>query len=112
MKEYNMRRHYETMHRDQYDAYQGNVRKEKLKQLKSAYCKQRSFFTNTNQSNEDCVKASFVLSEMIAKSSQPFTEGLFIKELKECLVKTSDICADKKKLFEGISLSPNIGSQI
>ena len=42
---------------------------------------------------------------MIAKSSRPFTEGLFIKE---CLVKVSDIlCPGKKKLFEGISLSPN-----
>ena len=42
---------------------------------------------------------------MIAKSSWPFTEGLFIKK---CLVKASDIlCPGKKKLFEGISLSPN-----
>ena len=42
---------------------------------------------------------------MIAKSSRPFTEGLFIEE---CLLKTSDIlCPNQKKLFEGISLSPN-----
>ena len=42
---------------------------------------------------------------MIAKSSRPFTEGLFVKE---CLVKASDIlCPGKTKLFEGISLSPN-----
>ena len=42
---------------------------------------------------------------MIAKSSRPFTEGLFIKE---CLLKASDIlCPGKKKLFKGISLSPN-----
>ena len=93
------------MHRDKYDAYQGKVREEKIKQLKSTFCKQRSFFTNINQSNEDSAKTSFVISEMIAKSSRPFTEGLFIKE---CLVKASDIlCPGKKKLFEGISLSPN-----
>ena len=42
---------------------------------------------------------------MIAKSSRPFTEGLFIKE---CLLKASGIlCSNQKKLFEGISLSPN-----
>ena len=42
---------------------------------------------------------------MIAKSSRPLTEGLFVKE---CLVKASDIlCPGKTKLFEGISLSPN-----
>ena len=32
MKEYNMRRHYETTHRDKYDAYKGKVREEKVKQ--------------------------------------------------------------------------------
>jgi len=38
--------------------------------LKSALCKQRSFFTNVSQSSEDSVKASFaIISEMIAKSS-------------------------------------------
>ena len=58
-----------------------------------------------NQSNKDSVRASFVISEMIAKSSRPFTEGLFVKE---CLVKASDIlCPSEIKLFEGLSLSPN-----
>ena len=104
MKKYNMRRHYKTMHRDKCDVYKGKVREEKVKQLKAAFCKQRSFFANINQSNEDFVRVSFVISEMIAKSSRPFTEGLFIKE---CLVKASDIlCPGKKKLFEGIRLSP------
>ncbi|KAG6922308.1 GTF2I repeat domain containing 2B [Chelydra serpentina] len=42
---------------------------------------------------------------MIAKSSRPFTEGLFVKE---CLMKASEIlCPDRKKVFEGISLSAN-----
>ena len=42
---------------------------------------------------------------MIAKSSRPFTQGLFVKE---CLVKASGIlCPGKTKLFEGISLSPS-----
>jgi len=105
MKEYNMRWHFETMHRDKYDAYKGKIREEKVKQLKSAFCKQRSFFASINQSNKDSVRASFVISGMIAKSSRPFTEGLFIKE---CLVKASEIlCPGKQKLFEGISLSPN-----
>ena len=105
MKEYNMRHHYETMHRNKYDAYKGKVREEKVKQLKAGFCKQRSFFAHMNQSNKDSVRASFVLSEMTAKSSRPFTEGLFVKE---CLVKASDIlCPGKTKLFEGISLSLN-----
>ena len=105
MKEYNMRRHYETMHKDEYDGYKGEVRKEKLKRMKSSLCKQRSMLANINLSNKNAVGASFALSEMIAKSSRPFTKGLFIKE---CLLKASDIlCPNQKKLFEGISLSPN-----
>ena len=48
MKEYNMRRHCETMHRNKYDAYKGKVREEKVKQLKAGFCKQRSFFANMN----------------------------------------------------------------
>ena len=105
MKEYNMRRHYQTMHKDEYDGYKGEVRKEKLKGMKSSLCKQRSMLANINLSNKNAVRASFALSEMIAKSSRPFTKGLFIKEY---LLKASDIlCPNQKKLFEGISLSPN-----
>jgi len=46
--------------------------------LKSALCKQRSFFTNVSQSSEYSVKASFAIIEMIAKSSRPFHEKGFI----------------------------------
>ena len=100
-----MCRHCETMHRDKYDAYKRKVREEKVKQLKAAFWKQRSFLASINQSNEDSVRASFVISEIIAQSSRLFTDGLFIKE---CLVKANDILyPDKKKLFEGISLTLN-----
>ena len=105
MKEYNMCQHYETMHKDEYGGHKGKVGKEKLKRMKSSPCKQRSMLANINLSNKNAVRASFALSEMIAKSSWPFTKGLFIKE---CLLKASDIlCPNQKKLFEGISLSPN-----
>lgn len=104
-KEYNVRRHYDTMHREKYDAFTGKIREEKVQQLKAAFAKQRNLFSGINKSSEDSVRASFVISEMIAKSSRPFTEGLFIKE---CLMKASEIlCPDRKKVFEGISLSAN-----
>ena len=93
------------MHQDKYDGYKGNARKEKVKQLKLSLCKQRSFYANIYQSNENSVRASFAISEMIAKSSQPFTKDLFTKE---CLLKAGEIlCPNQKKLFEGISLSSN-----
>ena len=104
IKEYYMRQHYETMHKDKYDRYKGKVRKEKLKHMKSSLCKQISMRANINLSNKKAVRANLALSEMIANSSRPFTEALFINE---CLLKASDICPNQKKLFEGISLSPN-----
>ena len=42
---------------------------------------------------------------MIARSSRPFTEGLFIKEY--LLSASGILCPNQKKLFEGISLSPD-----
>ena len=97
-----MHQHYETMRKDKYAWYKGKVKKEKLKHMKSSLCQQRSMLANNNLSNKNAVRASFALSEMMAKSSRPFTEGLFIKE---CLLKASDILRlNQNKLFEGIKL--------
>ena len=67
VKECIVLRHYETMHRDKYNAYAGKIREDQVMKLKSALCKQRSFFTNVCQSSKDSVKTSFARSEMIAK---------------------------------------------
>ena len=67
LKECNVLQHYETMHREKYDACAGKIRDDQVMKLKSALRKQRSFFTNVCQSSEDSVKASFARSEMIAK---------------------------------------------
>ncbi|UYV67918.1 hypothetical protein LAZ67_5002499 [Cordylochernes scorpioides] len=54
---------------------------------------------------EAAVHASYVLSEMIAKHSKPFTEGDFIKG---CLIKAAEIfCPGSVKTFQAISLSRN-----
>ncbi|KAG6929382.1 GTF2I repeat domain containing 2 [Chelydra serpentina] len=104
-KEYNVRRHNDTIHREKYDGFTGKIREEKVQQLKAAFAKQRHFFSGINKSSVNSVRASFVISEMIAKSLRPFTEGLFVKE---CLMKASEIlCPDRKKVSEGISLSAN-----
>uniref|UniRef100_A0A8C0QS43 SPIN-DOC-like zinc-finger domain-containing protein n=1 Tax=Chelonoidis abingdonii TaxID=106734 RepID=A0A8C0QS43_CHEAB len=101
--EYNICQHYDTTHREKYDAFTGKIQEEEVQQLKAAFAKQRNFFLEINKSSKDSVRASFVIREIIAKSPGPFTEGLFVKE---CLVKASEIlCPDQKKVFEGISSS-------
>ncbi|CAI6350830.1 unnamed protein product [Macrosiphum euphorbiae] len=67
--------------------------------------KQQIMFTKIPQENEAAVKVSYVLSELIAKHSKPFTEGDFIKT---CLIKTAEIiCPGNLKAFQNISLTRN-----
>jgi hypothetical protein len=103
-KEYNIRRHYD-IHRSKYDQFTGNLRTDKLRNLKSCLEKQQNIFHQVNRINEDAVKASFVVSNMIACHSKPFTEGSFIKD---CVIKMAEIvCPDKIQTFKNISLSRN-----
>ena len=48
-KVYNVCRHYEKMHREKYDAYEVKIRADKVMQLKSALCKQRSFLVSATE---------------------------------------------------------------
>ncbi|UYV63640.1 hypothetical protein LAZ67_2005138 [Cordylochernes scorpioides] len=101
---YNIKRHYEQ-HKSNYDTYEGLMRQEKLKEFKLGMKKQQFMFTKVSQESEAAVHASYVLSEMIAKHSKPFTEGDFIKE---CLIKAAEIvCPGSVKTFQAISLSRN-----
>ncbi|XP_008178225.1 general transcription factor II-I repeat domain-containing protein 2B-like [Acyrthosiphon pisum] len=101
---YNIKRHYEQ-HKSKYDQYEGLLREEKLKEFISGYKKQQIMFTKIPQENEAAVKVSYVLSELIAKHSKPFTEGDFIKT---CLIKTAEIiCPGNLKAFQNISLTRN-----
>ncbi|KAL4152891.1 hypothetical protein QTP88_000724 [Uroleucon formosanum] len=103
-KLYNIKRHYEQ-HKSKYDQYEGLLREEKLKEFISGYKKQQIMFTKIPQENEAAVKVSYVLSELIAKHSKPFTEGDFIKT---CLIKTAEIiCPGNLKAFQNISLTRN-----
>ncbi|UYV65514.1 hypothetical protein LAZ67_3004575 [Cordylochernes scorpioides] len=103
-KLYNIKHHYEQ-HKSKYDTYEGLMRQEKLKEFKLGMKKQQFMFTKVSQKSEAAVHASYVLSEMIAKHSKPFTEGDFIKE---CLIKAAEIvCPGSVKTFQAISLSRN-----
>ena len=81
------------------------MRQEKLKELKLGLKIQQFMFTKVSQESEAAVHASYVLSELIAKHSKPFTEGDFIKE---CLIKAAEIvCPGSVKAFQVISLTRN-----
>jgi hypothetical protein len=64
---------------------------------------QQQMFNKQRTQHHSIVKASFVVSEKIAKNSKSFGAGEFVNE---CLVDVAGIiCPEKKKDFENICLS-------
>lgn len=85
-KDYNVRRYFMSCHHEKYDALTGKVREHTMTQLKAALVKQQDLFKKAVKTSDETVRASFVISELITKSSKPFTESLFIKK---CLLEVA-----------------------
>ncbi|XP_016407553.1 general transcription factor II-I repeat domain-containing protein 2-like [Sinocyclocheilus rhinocerous] len=109
MKEYNVKRHYETKHQS-FKYYTGAERNQKVKQLAAALLAQQQFF-RANKAQENSTLASYEVAHLIARHGKPFTEGELIKE---CLMKVATIiCPEKMQDFKNISLSRNtVGRRI
>jgi hypothetical protein len=104
-KEYNLRRHYETLHKDKFGVLEVKLREDKLKNLKSDVQRQQNIFTVTTKSKEAAVHASFANLQIIAKKSKPCRDGEYVKE---CIMKAAEtLCSEKQQLFKTISLSAN-----
>ncbi|KAI6655302.1 General transcription factor II-I repeat domain-containing protein 2A-like [Oopsacas minuta] len=102
-KEYNIKRHYSTRHADTFDTLTGQVRIDRVNLLKDSINSQQSFFKAVKLSSETATKISFLITEAIAKSGKPLSEGEFVKD---CLdIFASVACPDKKSIVESISLS-------
>ncbi|XP_037774968.1 general transcription factor II-I repeat domain-containing protein 2-like [Penaeus monodon] len=105
LKEYNLRRHYETLHAEKYKNLQGQQRLEKVNELLTALKKQQSVFSRSREINDAAVKASYLIANEIALASKPFSEGEFVKT---CMLKAAEtVCPDKRQAFENISLTRN-----
>ena len=59
LKEYNLRRHYQSKHQGTYSRFEGNIREEKLEKLKQSTNSQRSIFTKASKQNESITRVSF-----------------------------------------------------
>ena len=104
-KEYNIRRHYSTRHAEEYAKYPGDEREDRVAKLKTGLLRQQDFFKKASKESDAAVKASYVVSEMIAKAGKPFKDSEFIKQ---CMLQAASIvCPEKKGQFSNISLSGN-----
>lgn len=109
IKEYNIKRHYDTNHGKIYDKFVGKLRDEKFEELKKSLLHQTKLFDNIRKENIESVKCSYIIAEKIARASKPFSDGEFIKE---CIVSAVEvICPEKKQAFLNISLSGNTIAQ-
>uniref|UniRef100_A0A674DXZ8 SPIN-DOC-like zinc-finger domain-containing protein n=1 Tax=Salmo trutta TaxID=8032 RepID=A0A674DXZ8_SALTR len=105
LKEYNLRRHYVSLHADKYDNFQGQQRREKVNELLAGLKKQQSVFTHSRDISDAAVKASYLIANEIAVPSKPFIEGEFVKT---CMMKAAEIvCPEKRQAFANISLTRN-----
>ncbi|XP_041419118.1 general transcription factor II-I repeat domain-containing protein 2-like [Xenopus laevis] len=102
-KDYNLKRHYMQKHAAKFSVYQGMCRKDKAMELKKSLSSQQNLFKKVITQTESIVKASYVVTYLIAKKSKPFTDGEFIKQ---CMESVADIiCPEKKGDISKISLS-------
>ena len=103
MKEYTVRRHYVTKHSAKYDSFQGERRKEKVQNMIKNLKQQQSIFTKKSDNADNLLRASYIVSEKIAKHSKNYSDGEFVKD---CLIVVAErLCPEKRKDFNNISLS-------
>ena len=103
LKEYNIKRHYETKHFQNYSKYTGNLWKEKSEALKCGLKSQQYFFAKDNTEQEAATHASSRVALEIAKRGKPFIDGEMIKE---CIFAIAEeMCPKKVNLFKTVSLS-------
>ncbi|XP_041447439.1 general transcription factor II-I repeat domain-containing protein 2-like [Xenopus laevis] len=110
-KEYNLRRHYETKHKDKYGCLVGQGREDKILKLKHGLTTQQNAFVKQKEINISSLRASFQVAKLIARTGRPFVEGEFVKE---CLLSVAkEMCPEKADLFGTVSLSgPTITRRI
>ena len=103
-KEYNLKRHYETLHKNQFEKYKRAAREAVVKDLKSKYDRQRSCMNNFTKNTLSDQKASYEVSLILVKNGKAFKDGEIIKE---CSIKMALAFGDEKiaKQFETVPLS-------
>ncbi|KAF7650099.1 hypothetical protein LDENG_00131240 [Lucifuga dentata] len=104
-KKGNVERHFRTVHKN-YDTDfppKSELRKRKVRELKSQLIGQQSFFTQPNSKAKAATEASFRVSHSIIKHKKSFQDGEMIKE---AFVEAAD------SLFQDFKNKPEILSSI
>ncbi|XP_039889627.1 general transcription factor II-I repeat domain-containing protein 2-like [Simochromis diagramma] len=104
MKEYNVRRHYETKHRA-YASDTGAEREQKLKQRVALLQGQQQYLFRAQKVQEKAPIANYEVAQLITRHGVSFSDGDLIKH---GLVKVTEImCPEKVQDFNNVSVSRN-----
>ncbi|XP_025202909.1 general transcription factor II-I repeat domain-containing protein 2B-like [Melanaphis sacchari] len=103
-KEYNVRRHYTTMHEKKYATYTNESRRALVADLKKKLKQQTGMFSKILRSQTHSLHASYAVSLELAKAKKPFTDANLIKK---CAVEMAKAFEDSKmaEKFESVQLS-------
>ena len=103
-KECNVKRHYDTLHKHEYEKYSGTERKNVLQNLKSKLEKEIRTMLNFVSSRSSSPAASYKVAFLLPKEMESFREG---KLVKACAIKMAEAYGEKKvaERFKRVSLS-------
>ncbi|PVD27787.1 hypothetical protein C0Q70_12960 [Pomacea canaliculata] len=101
--EHNIKRHYETKHKNKYDGILGSSRTEKIAKLRQEIGGLTRIFSKKRQENEAAVSASYRVAHILSREVKPFSDGECVK--KCLLAVVEELCPEKKNAFEAVSLS-------
>jgi hypothetical protein len=102
VKEYNVRQHYETLHRTQYAQYVGKSRSDIVMSLKNKHQKQKEVLCSFWKPQTASLTDEVVM--MLVKNRKSFRDGELIKQYA---VKMAQVFGEEKvaRKFESVSLS-------
>ena len=92
-KEYNLRRHYESRHKE---LTKPNASRQTLTAKNWTVSSAEHICTQT-QVNQSAVRASFWIAQLIASSGKPFIDGEFVKKCMNAVVE--EVCPKKMYLI-------------
>lgn len=104
LKDYNLNRHYNTLHKVKYEKYTGAARAAVVADLKSKVGQQQQFFTKATTCQESAITTSYDVALELAKAKKPLSDGELVKA---CAIKMAKAFGDNNmaKNFEAVSLS-------
>jgi len=103
-KEYNVKRHYSTLHETKYKKYEGESRQALISDLRQKLFHQTSTVFKLSKTQDSALKASYAVSLQLAIGKKPFSDGEIVKK---CAIEMAKAFGNEKLAldFESVPLS-------